>query len=297
MVANPDLCDDESLLDMIANRNPALTYLMFTQIEAAATNITPRTLMEGQLTSALKDRQEAVNCLVRYYMADTSSSAPDSIISLLDGSGEVNDELGILHSQMVKADSTAFKAQYDTVDVITLDSVLNISKDEYIDLLDIMAENSFAGETIYALSTVEVPEVVQTATAGQYEAASLARILVNLNADTLNYQEPTYLPVNTAPPRLRPFGNWAEPQPEPGFSLQPNPARDHVTIQYRLPDHVNEAVLRIIDIMGQEVMRLELSGQIGSRIVNLSSLPPAWYAVTIESPNGEYFTKPLILNK
>ena len=102
----------------------------------------------------------------------------------------------------------------------------------------------------------------------------------------LNYQEPLLLPGIgfTEKRAIIPEPSLSDPVASDAVKAYPNPTRDHITVEYQIQSISERLVLEIHTSKGQLVLSTIITDNKGMISLNLKSLKPGTYFISLKSP-------------
>ncbi|MBN2682476.1 MAG: T9SS type A sorting domain-containing protein [Bacteroidales bacterium] len=77
----------------------------------------------------------------------------------------------------------------------------------------------------------------------------------------------------------------------PELNIYPNPVRNDLFIDYFLPEIKNLSLIRIFNIIGEEIDRLEITDNEGKQKINTSNYEPGLYILKMTENGNEVFTR------
>lgn len=144
-----------------------------TEIQAAQTGESERSILEQQISIIETERTLAVSELMQLYAEDTTGTGPANIIAFLETQPDVNSKQILVQSYYSSGECSEAQNMLEQLPKLTSDEI------DFYTLYSILAELCTAGNTVYDLSPVQ-KQVVET--------LALSNSMVSANAQAIMSQ-------------------------------------------------------------------------------------------------------------
>ena len=277
-------------------QNGAFTSTEISTLSTARQQTTARDSLEQELASSRASMHRGADALIAYYMQDSTSSSLDSIRYWAGVKQSVSGEFLIVDTYLEENDTTAALQRLQQIEQdYGILPGFHLEYDQMKALKTLEAELVAQGSAWYELDSVQLASLESIAVHDQTAAGVEAQSVLNEFYDQGAYHE-AVLP-NGAQALIGLPQDEVETETSHVDYIRafPNPTRDEVTFRYRLPKEVENAVLLVRNLNGQQVKRWPLQG--ASAAVNWSShgLAPGVYTYTLILPNGQTESHKLVV--
>jgi len=281
MAANPDELRKGELINYLETKeHPLPEYMIQVLQQILATGSTYKTILISDMAHYSHLMTRAANDMIRSVLNDSVTDYAALHTWLNNLGGKRADE------QLIA--SYLEEGNYDQALALagTLPDIYNYNENEqaehtyYMDMLNLQISLSQQERTIFDLDTTEVNELLNIAENSNGTAGSIARGILEfaygyhycdcLNADTTGYKSGSV---------FNP-GDYAV-----AMSLivtaQPNPAKNWVAFNYKLPAIDSKATIKISDISGKLITTFSVSGKQGQKIWDTRKIKSGVYFYTL----------------
>ncbi len=273
LVANPQAAKNAEISTLLDERIDELPQYMLDQIAAGMTEISPKEYLELQKSHLIKEYSRKSSALLRQYIRN-----PD-----LYNAADVEDILNInpdAVSTIKLAEYYASQSNYSgATDVLNSINTTNAMLQNEIDNLSGLFElmQTIESDTLTIdeekLSELRYYES-ESGIAGAY-----ARGLLTYSGQ-IDYQEPIFLPEIML---LRKSDMSKVSETENSYlKVYPNPAKDFVSIEYKLTDEIVNPVIKIISMHGQIIKYQKIVNKQDIIIFEIKDLTQGNYFVSLE---------------
>ncbi len=299
LAANPELLYRDAVWNAIL-ADSSFSQQQLSELEQARATSTSRDSLERERAEAYASLHRSGNQLIRYYQNDTAGVVLDTLQNLLAAKLS-------LEAAYQKAD--AFLQAQDTASALqelaAIPEKFGLSPDQlkehgdYTQIKQLQAALAASGQTWQDITEPEKSMLQAVSNNGLGRAAVQAEnILMSVDGGNKYYRTP----IITAEEQLR-----AQPpisqEESTGLSAQrmleafPNPARETVYFQYRIPEGNEGAALSLFSSAGQRLATFRLADSSGQLSWKANTLPPGQYYYQLLLPNGQSETGKFIMLK
>ncbi len=289
LTENPQSAKSDKVLNKLNERNNPPDDNQMAQIHANDTVTGHKEKMESKKAYFAGEKANEVYRLVRMYMSDTAISAKaDSIESALANINTPASRYQQAFCRYNRGDSTDVLNLLSNIpsdfDLSTSQTDYHNYFEDYFDLLLNVQYNQTPFAQIDSTQKAVLYNIANN-TSGLLHA--YARNLL-IYTDGLEYHEP-YLEIDTANMKTAkvnspaPDSYWKQ---DAYFKLYPNPAREYLTLEYKLDYRTKNPVVEIFTLNGIHVETFRLHGTTGVKIIDLRQWNTGTYIIRL-SNNGK----------
>jgi len=297
MVANPHGVKKEALVEALEQRVPPVPDYMMEEIMEGLDSIALKEQRESEIAWYEQERALAFNKLMKIYLAeDISTSAEDSIISLITNHGNLNNNYYLATRYLEQGNtSNAFTVLTNLPNQFVLDSEQENEHQDYLTLFTMISNITQQGKPLDSLDNTSRQVLYQMAEHDSRPAIMAQNILQHI--DSASYPEVYILP--TSGPVLRRY-DAENPNFNTGldhenvFKVYPNPCNDYFIMEYYFEIIPGQASYSISDPLGRIIEEGLIEGQQNQLIRRTSSYSSGLYTIKLNI-NGK-LEKALKLN-
>jgi len=298
LTANTHAAKSEEVYAMLDERNNPLPAYMRAQIEAGMKDQSPKEYLEmlsawnkGKATDAVKtmshlvahDEEQdplEVDMLINALSLSADKTMDYKLVEIYDAIGLRN--LGDALMSVIGNDPELSELDEERHERI-LDHRQTVYDWENAGMsLDKLGENELQYLNEYAY--------------GDDMAAAKARSLLRLN-EALVYEEPIVQPEELQKSLLRNAKKPRIDKDSPQLSTFPNPALDHITVEYHILEEYAEAVLNIMDANGRLIETIRITGSQDQKLIQLPSIADGSYQAVLLVDGRAYSSSEFLVSK
>ncbi len=275
MVANPHGAKKEELAESLEARIPPLPDYMMAEIMNGRDTLSLKELKEGEITWYEQERNSAFASLLNLYLAQTTESSGDSLVSLISNHGYLKDHYLLAARFLEKGDITnAFSVLDELSTKFSMTSGELSEYQDYLTLFSILGDLKLAGQPLDSMNASSRQTLYQIAednfTPGMLAQNILQRI------DTVEYHEIYILPTSE-PTENKYYGENPDfnANAEDGvFRVYPNPCLDYFIIEYFFTVVPQNAAYSIVDPLGRTIEEGKIAGHQNQVIRRATAFSP-----------------------
>jgi hypothetical protein len=296
LVANPQAAKNSDIKKMLKDRDNQLPDYMIDQIVAGETYISMKENLEIQRVDQRVIYDKSLMNLVAYYyeFEDSLPYAEDSIASLLTRRKEAPYYFELAEYYFNKSryleGKEVLKSMYAVCELTGLEKTeiedLISFTNFYQNLLKLTKGDLYNLNDFY----IEQLKVIEDK-GGRAGAKSHVILLLNNASD---YKEVVYKPEEVI--SLRNTEHKYFNNANSKFSVYPNPAKQHINVEYKLIEQKGVLQFVITDIKGQIVLQKQLFNLEDIVIVKISDLPEGTYNCSLYNGSKLEFNEKLIIS-
>jgi hypothetical protein len=284
MVANPHGVKKEELIEALEQRVPPVPDYMMAEIMAGLDSLSVKEQHEAEIAWYEQERDLALNQLIRIYITDSSlTAANDSIISLVNGHGNLNNHYYQATRYLEQGDAlNAFAVLTNLPNQYVMDSEQENERQYYLTLFAMINNINEQGKPLDSLDESSRQMLYQMAEHDSRPAIMAQNILQHI--DSVSYPEVYILPTTGLVLRKysaeNPNLNTGLNQ-ENSFRVYPNPCSDYFIIEYNFEEIPRQASYSINDQLGRIIEEGPIEGQQNQIIRKTSSFSPGLYTIKL----------------
>ncbi len=296
--ANPEELRRDTLLDYLESRETLPEYLMNTLKDLANSTSTYKSVLDARMASYQHEYNEAANDIIRSILNDSVMDR-NELRGWLSNLEDINADRQIIASYMEEGnESTAFALANLLPSLYGLTGAALNEHNGYMQLLVLNDTLYKQHRTVFELTESETAIVDSLATFGVGIAQVMAENILEANGGPTMVNCPQMVLHDDIGDGGR--GKFvAEDLNEAlGFTVNvsPNPATTWMALDFTLPNKITKASFTLTNILGVEVLNVELNGNQGQRVMDLRHLSDGVYVYTV-SCAGLLYTGKLVITK
>ncbi len=259
----------------------------------AGDSLSPLENLEANVSHFSNERKVYVDMLKLYYLADTTGTCQDSLISLLSGEQDVSSIYELAFVYINKNDAESLNnLMYDLPLIIDHNNPDEINEWEEMKQLlpKILSMNNS-----HSLGDGDRSYIYMLADNENNLAGMLAKN-IRLQSDTsFHYKEPIYIndSVQTRSKLNKKINKLPKKQDE--LTIYPNPGKNYVIIDYKNTTNAKEILLTITDMQGRLQSKQELKLKASQNFVDVHNLINGFYNFTIFVDGIQKSSKKIII--
>jgi parallel beta-helix repeat protein len=247
------------------------------------------------------NRQMLINKALRTVLNDTVPETIDSLIEFLETRGEINNRYTLFALQVKQkrfADAQSEltylssiknnyseKKQQEIENFINLQSII-IDLNKNYTMFDTLVEQNLG--FLNALAN-DSSSILQSTAWNMLEQAGKR----DAYREIVKLPQPSLSP-KSAKVEQAYVANSSFNKIEPIINIYPNPADNHITVEYAMLDKDDEITVNIIDMQGKTLKTVKSNNQIDVLRIDISNLAKGNYNVQFQSAKQEYHTVKII---
>jgi len=235
LVVNPSAVKSEDVIDKLNQRVTPMPDSLMAEIITARDTVSPKEILEAELSSHLLKRSYALNELIRNFRCDTVSPSPrDSIITLLQNDPALESKYKLAFEYFGKDDTSSVHAVLRSIqNSFTLTGNDSIAYQNYCSYFNILLSLKSQNKSILGLNSTQISQLVNIVANGTEPVQTYARNVLIANR-IMEYNEPIILPDNTKSQDLPKFYKTSKLVQDRYMKIFPNPANHYFIIEYNL---------------------------------------------------------------
>lgn len=296
LVANPQAAKNSDVKKLLKDRNNQLPDYMLEQIEAGETYISAKENLEIQRSDQRAIYDKSLMKLIGYYyeLEDSLPYAEDSIVSLLKRRNEAPYYFELAGYYF---DKLRYPEAIETLN--SMYAVCELTDMEAAEVQDLISFITFYKNLLkvckgdlYNLNDFYIEQLEVFEDKGGRGGAK-AHVILLLN-DASDYKEIVYKPEEVI--ALRNTEHKYFNDANPAFSVYPNPAKEHINVEYKLIEQKGVLQFVITDVKGQIVLQKQLFNLQDIVIVKISDLPKGTYNCSLYNGSKLEFNEKLVIS-
>jgi hypothetical protein len=286
--ANPDELDKDTLLSYLEQKENPLPGYMLEILRQVANGVTYKTILQEELAGYYAAKIQAAQDIIRSILYDTVFDV-DEYRSWLDNLGGMDADKQIIAAYLYENDTSSALELLDLIpDIYNLGGQELDEFNDYRSLLELQIGWNAEGKSVLLLDSLDIGLLEDYAVNESYQAGNIARNILEYT----NYQHYCNCLENTDSSyykntRVNPLYK-ADNQDGIFVSVEPDPAKTWIAINYKLPNEESTGMVTISDISGRIISLIDVSGKIGQKVIDTSSLGSGIYYYLLSSSG---FTK------
>lgn len=283
--ANPDELKKDTLISYLENKVNPLPDYMIGLLRMMADGATARTALEAQMTKYAHDYRLAAGDIVRSNLNDSIAN-PTELRTWLATMEDIAADRMIIASLMQEGNYTDALALANMLpNLYELQGDQLADHVDYMRLLNLYNTLQTTNRTVFELTETETEMVEEIADEGMGTSRSMAEAL--LSSLTENRGDRLYFCPSIPKPKdggkgvKTSFNTMLNEALGFDVNISPSPASTWVSVDYTLPVGAERATLTLTSMLGVKVMEVEISGNRGSKVLDLRGLSDGVYGYTI----------------
>jgi hypothetical protein len=294
LAANPDELKKEELILYLEQKEEPLPDYMVNILKQVATGTTYKTVLEQQMSRYNREKTRAAHNLIRHIVTDSivDNNLLRQWLNNLGGIQADKQIIGTFVQEGNFADALALANMLPQLYALQDDELM--AHNAYVDMLNLHHSLHQQGRNLFQLTEAEKQELDQISV-GAGTAALQARAIREMVYN--EYIEPCPCVDETASFKKAPI-NLHSPTLASLLEItaRPNPARDWVVFEYRLPGESPEASIRITDGGGRIIAYLPVAGNRGQKMWDTRGLEPGIYYYALIKA-GQYKSGKIVIHR
>jgi hypothetical protein len=298
MVANPQSAKSDQVLEALENRDNPLPEYMISEILQGRDTIAHKEILEADLSWWDLQKEVAMNRLISIYRNDTSGVQTDSIVNLLENANTLPSTYRLMMTYFEIDDTiSALYTLNNIPQQFNITTSQSFTHQHWNDLLEVMLELKRDSLIISDLDTIQIA-IINNLALFEDLPGCLARNTIH------------YLGISeTGPYYLLPDDQLKEAiyKPsikkdmasieQPFFKIYPNPAKNHIIVEYDIEDIVSQGSLTIYSQEGKVQLKKSLDSSKHHFIISTKDWPSGLYFFNFITQNNLKQTGKIIINK
>lgn len=285
LTANPDELRKEELISYLENKVQPLPQYMIDILRQVSNGVTYKTALKSQMSSYYSKKVNAAQDIIRSLLTDSITDLT-SLRNWLDNIGGYEADKQIITSYISEADYSSAQNMLQIIPSIydlTTDQIAEFN--QYKSFTEWMIGLYQQNRTLYDLDSLELAYLVNIAENGTGNTVYNARGILEF-AYGYHYCDCPELPEIAGLKSSK--VNTDKVNNDFGLEIdaKPNPAKEWVAFDYRLPPGINTATLQITDLAGKVVYFITLTGNSGQHVWDSRKINPGVYFYTINAGNA-----------
>jgi hypothetical protein len=273
LVANPQAAKDPEIISLLDERIETLPQYMIDQINSGLTEISPKEYLELQKSHLTKEYSRKSSALLRNFLREPDLYNVADVENLLNLNPDNASSIKL--AEYYASQSNYSGASNVLTGIITTNSMLQNEIDNLSGLFELM--QTIESDTLM-IDAEKISELRYYESEGGI-AGAYARGVLNYS-DQIDYQEPIFLPEIML---LRKSEMSKVQKTENSYlKVYPNPAKDYVSIEYKLTDEIVNPVIKINSINGQIIKYQRVVNKQDIIIFEIKDLTQGNYFVSLE---------------
>ncbi|MCF8348008.1 MAG: T9SS type A sorting domain-containing protein [Bacteroidales bacterium] len=295
---NPQSAKTDNVLNALNARNYPPNDNEMATILANDTVMGAKELLESKKSFYAGQKQQCVNDLVRIFLQDTSITAVhDSVETTLTNISTPYSYYMQAFARYNRKDSTGVLSKLSEVisdfSLSTYETNIHTDFEDYFNMLLALQSEE---KHFYEIDSVKKSALYSIMGSSHDLAQAYARNILILT-DGVEYHEPYIFP-DTSSTKSSTIVN-SELDVDNYFpdliKIYPNPAKDYLTIEYRLPS-VGDGVIEVVALKGAKMDISTVSGLWGEKIIDLRNYPAGVYFIRLWQSGDVLQTKKFVKN-
>lgn len=298
LASNPDELRKSDIISYVENKTHPLPQYMTDILKQMASGTTYKTVLLNQMANYSHDYRLAAADMVRSILNDSVVDV-DELRGWLSNMNDIASDREIISTYMAEGDfNTAFSLADMLPSLYHLEGDDLDAHDDYMELLRLYRNLYNEGRNTMQMDSTEIALVETIAYGSNGTPKHMAQSILE-GAYRYHFEE---CPVVPYPGNER--GGYAENIDSQSYGMamglsidvKPNPATTWTAIDFTLPTNATTAMFNITDNLGNNVLQLQLNGNVGQKVLDLRELANGVYICTVVC--GEYsMTKKLVITK
>lgn len=298
LASNPDELRKSDIISYVENKTHPLPQYMTDILKQMASGTTYKTVLLNQMANYSHDYRLAAADMVRSILNDSVVDV-DELRGWLSNMNDIASDREIISTYMAEGDfNTAFSLADMLPSLYHLEGDDLDAHDDYMELLRLYRNLYNEGRNTMQMDSTEIALVETIAYGSNGTPKHMAQSILE-GAYRYHFEE---CPVVPYPGNER--GGCVENIDSQSYGkamglsidVKPNPATTWTAIDFTLPTNATTAMFNITDNLGNNVLQLQLNGNVGQKVLDLRELANGVYICTVVC--GEYsMTKKLVITK
>jgi len=281
LVANPQSASSDKVLQELDNRAIPMPDSMMAEILANENIISAKEALETELASHKAKRAQAKYELIRYYKSDTlSSSSHDSLITLYQDETDLSLKYSLAFEFLKKGDSGNLENTIASIpSTFDLDQGESDIYDDYVSLFSILQDEP----NTLRMDSANLSAIQNLYNTCHEPVKSCARNIL-IARGYIDYHEPILLPDNLKSSKEKKWYKTGKFVENSYMKIFPNPAKQHVIIEYNLKEKFNDnnkTLIVLRNINGNKVYQMILPKRQDQELINTSGFISGIYICSI----------------
>ena len=290
--ANPDELKNGDMISFLENKEDPLPSYMIDMLKQIAGGETYKTILKRQMADFQAWKSQAANDIIRSILAD---SVLDRQLyrNWLDNLGNIEADKQIIASYIDEGDYTSAQTLLNLVpSLYELDENSLLEFNDYKSLTEFLIGIEQQNRIILELETSEIDFLANFAENSSGTAKEVARGILNFG---YGYNYCNCLPADSLGLKSSAV-DFEKSLQYNGFfvNAEPNPADSWVAFNFKIPSYVDEAILKITDIEGRQIISFYISIDQGQQIWDIREIKSGIYFYTLEAGNFKKSEKLII---
>jgi hypothetical protein len=294
LAANPDELKKDELINYLEQKEEPLPDYMVNILKQVAIGTTYKTVLEQQMSLYNRNKTRAAHNMIRHIVHD--SIVDNNLLrQWLNNLGGIQSDKQIIGTFVQEGNyANALALANMLPQLYGLHDGELMAHNAYMDMLNLQQTLHQQERNLFQLTGAEKQQLDQLAT-GKGSAALQARAILEMVYN--EYSEPCpcvdetgsfkNMGINLQGPTT---ANLLE------VTARPNPAKDWVVFEFRLPGESPEAAIRISDAGGKLIETLPITGTQGQKMWDTRGLEPGTYYYTLIKA-GEYKSGRIVIHR
>ena len=295
--ANPDELKKDTLISYLENKDNPMPEYMTELLREIANGTTSRTALESQMAKTERDYLLAAGDIVRSNLNTEESDNEELREWLGNMNNMASDRLAIASYIQEGNFENALALAELLPNIYGLQGSALEEHSDYVAILRLYETLDESGRDILQLTETETAMIEEIADNGNGSSQMMASAIMEQNGVTTGtrYSCPTLPSANNSKRGSSDIRTEMAAAMGMKASFAPNPASAWTEIDFTLPAEEKRATLVITNVLGVNVMTIELIGNHGRKTLFLENLPSGVYNYFIRC--GEYVVTGKLMKK
>jgi len=288
--ANPDELRKEELISHLENKDQPLPAYMISILRQLAGGVTYKTILQHDMARYQAGKIQAAYSLIRSCLNDTVTDYT-YLRNWLNNLDNLNADMQIVAAYLAEDNYTAAQTMLNLIPATrNLEGNALAGYNDYKSIMQMQMAWQQQGRSIFELDSLEVDMLVDFAKNASGKTAMMAKGILEYAfgyhyCNCLPVDDPAAWKSSAAMPRAN--------EARQGLFIQavPNPASTWVSFNFKLPVHVNEAVLQITDVHGKSITSFVITAKQGQQVWDIRDMKKGIYLYSLKagavSKNGK----------
>ena len=286
LVANPQAAKDETVLDLIENRQNPMPDYMKQQIINGQTYTGAKEQLEAQIHQNKVEYTNALTHLSAFYFSDTTIVNPiDSILLYLMEAKNIESHYQLAGIYLQENNITAMNSTLNAIaNNFTLDNYRQTELQDLTSYYSLLANLKNENRSLFQLSEAEKQQLLDWHHDNTNIAATYARnILIHIGE--IEYEAHIILPDmgNKSALLKKPYEIELPNNENSILNIYPNPSKDYFICEYDIKSKFNNACILIVEAAsGKSIKKVQLEYKTDSKTIDLIDINSGSYIISLQ---------------
>lgn len=298
LVANPQSAKSDTVQNALDNRFNQLSDEQRSDIDQGWFFAGAKETLESELGYHQSQRDRSFNNIIRIFSSDSLNIAPrDSIIAMLLSENSLNSKYNLVLNHLAKGEHSIALFMLDSIPTtFSLNADQSIQHQQFCNYVNMIIQLQNTKKCIFEIDSLQKILLYNMLDSAGVGLSGIARNILT-DVDTLIYSEPYLLPGDGLKKGVLKRAPVKKAYSENSFKLYPNPAKEHVIIEYILKGEYPSGQLNIMDNRGIIVKSAKLVKSFDYKLIRTDDLPCGVYYCNFISKNESIQTIKLIISR